>query len=128
LPRADLATATGRPYTRDGGLASDIDGVPVATCTYQGASDDLQKALVLTTYLFPAGGPKAIAAAQHQLGGGSWDPLDGVGDEAYSSEGVVIARYGDAVVTVIDLVAGDGNESLPTKQLTGFADTLSAAL
>ncbi|MET4705293.1 hypothetical protein [Frigoribacterium sp. UYMn621] len=103
LPLETVVGVTGRAFTRASSGTAVKDGIPLAACAYEGADQDLASMLVMSVFVYPAGGAAAVDSYRKNFGGGSSrTPLPGVGDSAESSGHDLVARFGQHVIAVVD--------------------------
>jgi len=129
LPLETLNSITGRTYARIDGTTSDSQEYPLAACVYQAESDDLDKLLVFTVYVYPSGGEAAVAAYKDFIGTpDGYTPVSGVGDSAEATESDLIARFGDQVVVGIDVVSTEDSAALSSDQFAEIVQTVHDGL
>lgn len=103
LPLETVVSVTGRAFTRASSGNAVKDGIPLAACAYEGADQDLASMLVMSVFVYPAGGAAAVDSYWKNFGGGtSPTPIPGVGDSAESSGHDLVARFGQQVIAVVD--------------------------
>ncbi|BDI22580.1 hypothetical protein [Herbiconiux sp. L3-i23] len=124
LPVGDLVAITGRPYTRSTGAADDLGAAPLTGCLYQGESEELDSMLMLTVNVYPADAEAAFADWRDRFGTSESAPLAGLGDEAYAGTGDVAARFGDAVIGVVDFYHPEGVPAFTVDQLAAIVETV----
>ncbi|QNE46588.1 hypothetical protein F1C58_06485 [Glaciihabitans sp. INWT7] len=108
LPLETVVSVTGRSFTRASSGTAVKDGIPLAACAYEGADEDLASMLVMSVFVYPAGGPAAVDSYWTNFGGGGTSrmPVPGVGDSAESSGHDLVARFGQEVIAVVDGIHG----------------------